>query len=737
MNPRGISAERRASSCKGSLEYPSVPDVAQTISKDTSFARSIACPEPTSKIKMGPLLIIPFYRNPGLVTQISDSLLGARQEISALGSEVLFINDSPDDVELSRTLSQNRDRLAAAGLQVQIETNNANFGFIRSCNKGLAQSVQQRRHALILNSDTFVFPGFLSEMLAALDLDPMIGFVCPRSNNATICTFPHEAEKLCPPPNPDSAHELYLKHAAELPRFSYIPTGVGYCMLIRWQILENFGLLDVVYGKGYCEENDLTFRAGRCGYRSVLANRAFVWHQGEQSFSSTQCPKQVAEATNNVLLKSRYPEYQDHLDRYYSSPAYQFEKLLSKLPRNEQDELDIIFDFSSFGPYHNGTFEAGKRFLKVVLDSAPTRARFFVLMHGPAHKFHELDKLERVRRIDITVEQTATVWVRFGQYFEWEAMQRAVRRAPILVNFFLDTIAHDCTSLSTGFDPQIWSLMSLYHDIILTNSEFTKAQLESRFPLGPNVKAITCLHSTCPADYINQASSQKDIQPTPGSVLIVGNHFPHKSIETTTRHLESALAPGRIHVFGLAGIEGSKARFTASGALTDEEAFDIYRNSEVIVFPSHYEGFGFPLMNAIAAGRPIIVRNQPVYREILAALSPVPHVYFYDTEPELVRILQSTDFSQLPPLSVEGAVDWTHSSRIFWQALQDKLASIDIEHIKTRLTVYGGLPGRPPARPPLPPKLGLVKGAIEKLRQVNRKRVDDRRQRRKAKSEST
>lgn len=686
---------------------------------------------------MGPLLIIPFYKNPGLVTQISDSLLGARQEISETGSEVLFINDSPDDVELARTLSQNRDRLVAAGLQVQIETNNANLGFIRSCNKGLTRSVQQRRHALLLNSDTYVFPGFLRELIAALDLDPMIGFVCPRSNNATICTFPHEAEKLSPPPTPTAARELYLKHASDLPRFSYIPTGVGYCMLIRWQILENFGLLDVVYGKGYCEENDLTFRAGRCGYRSVLANRAFVWHQGEQSFSTTQCSKQVAEASNNALLKARYPEYQNHLDRYYSSPAYQFEKLLSKLPRNEQDGLDIIFDLSSFGPYHNGTFEAGKRFLKVVLDSAPSHVRFFVLMHGPAHKFHELDKLERIRRIDISVEQTATVWVRFGQYFEWESIQRAVRRAPILVNFFLDTIAHDCTSLSTGFDPQIWTMMSLYHDIILTNSEFTRTQLEARFPLGPNVKAITCLHSTCPADYLNQVPSHSDIQPTPGSVLVVGNHFPHKSIEATTRHLESALDPSRIHVFGLAGIDGSAARFTASGALTDEEIFDIYRKSEVIVFPSHYEGFGFPLMNAIAAGRPIIVRNLPVYREILASLSPEPDVYFFDTEPELVRILQSTDFSKLTPKSVEGNVNWTHSSAIFWQALHEKLSAVDSEHIRNRLTVYGAMPGRPPVSTAPPPKFGLIKGAIEKLRQANRKRVDDRRQRRKAKSETT
>lgn len=683
----------------------------------------------------GPIFIVPFYKNPGLVTQLSDSLLACCEEIRGNGASVLFINDSPEDAELASTLIANHERLTRAGLVVQIETNSANLGFIRSCNSGLTKSVTQRRHALLLNSDTYVFPGFLNEMIAALDHDPMIGFVCPRSNNATICTFPHDADHLDAPPH--QAHDLYLKHAERLPRFSYTPTGVGFCMLIKWQILENFGLLDTVYGKGYCEENDLIFRAGRCGYRSALANKAFVWHQGEQSFSATKKPKQIAELNNNITLRTRYPEYQPHLDRYLSSPAYQYEKLISQIPQSDQDGISVVFDFSNFGAYHNGTFEAGKRFLRAVIDNAPDHAQFFLLMSATAHTFHGLDKLGKTRRIDLSSEKTATVWVKFGQYFEWETMQRAVRRSPILVNFFLDTIAHDCSGLSTGFDSQIWSMTSLYHDIILTNSDFTKNQLSARFPIGPKVKMITCLHSTCPSDYRLQTKSEVDTHPARGSILIVGNHFPHKSIATTTKHLESALGSSRIHVFGLDSIRGSSARFTPSGSLTDEETFEIYRNSEVVVFPSHYEGFGFPIMNAIAAGRPIIVRDQPVFREILASISPAQNVYFYETEPELVKILQSIDFSEIKAAQHTSSLNWSHSSTIFWNALKEKLNAIDNDHIRDRLTLYASLPGRQPAELSQPAKHGLLRNTINKIRQLNKKRLAYRRMRRNSRADVT
>ena len=50
--------------------------------------------------------------------------------------------------------------------------------------------------------------------------------------------------------------------------------------------------------------------------------------------------------------------------------------------------------------------------------------------------------------------------------------------------------------------------------------------------------------------------------------------------------------------------------------LTDIEVRCIYNLCQLFVFPSLYEGFGIPILEAMAAKRPIVLSNIPVFREI-------------------------------------------------------------------------------------------------------------------------
>lgn len=54
-------------------------------------------------------------------------------------------------------------------------------------------------------------------------------------------------------------------------------------------------------------------------------------------------------------------------------------------------------------------------------------------------------------------------------------------------------------------------------------------------------------------------------------------------------------------------IRDSRIRFT--GYVTDEELKSWYRNAIALVFPSYYEGFGYPLVEAMAQGCPIVCSN--------------------------------------------------------------------------------------------------------------------------------
>ena len=48
-----------------------------------------------------------------------------------------------------------------------------------------------------------------------------------------------------------------------------IPVGVGFCMLVPVAIVHEVGLLDPIFGRGYCEEVDWCLRAKEFGYRNV------------------------------------------------------------------------------------------------------------------------------------------------------------------------------------------------------------------------------------------------------------------------------------------------------------------------------------------------------------------------------------------------------------------------------------------------------------------------------------
>ncbi|WP_309611040.1 glycosyltransferase family 1 protein [Sphingomonas sp.] len=51
--------------------------------------------------------------------------------------------------------------------------------------------------------------------------------------------------------------------------------------------------------------------------------------------------------------------------------------------------------------------------------------------------------------------------------------------------------------------------------------------------------------------------------------------------------------------------------------VADDELRLIYRNARLVLFPSTYEGFGIPVLEAMAAGRPLVVSDLPVFRELI------------------------------------------------------------------------------------------------------------------------
>lgn len=603
-------------------------------------------------------VVAPFYCNEQLVAPFMRGLRSVAGELVQARASVWLYNDSPDHEGLRAALAEAVAE-GIPGVPMQVLANEENLGFIGTCNRAFDRAIEDDADVLLLNSDTEVTPGAIAEIVAVSSLDAMIGFVCPRSNNATLATLPHSIEHA--EISAEKARELFLPIARRLPRLSFIPTAVGFALWIRGTLLAEFGRFDTVYGKGYNEENDLIMRANRAGYRAVLANHAFIWHQGEQSFSTTNQQRSEREQINAGILRERYPEYDPLIYRYFTSPEYRAERLLETLDPVE-GKRTIAFDFSSFGPFHNGTFESGVKLLAAAQRAWPEDTRIGVFISAQAWEFHGLDSLPGLVRFDPGDHRNkVAAVVRIGQPYQQETLLNLFECAPVVGIFMLDTISTDCGYLSLDFDEGIWRFAFENMSVLFTNSHFTLDRIRMRYPIGASTLQQVSQHSLDPADYATHEPTGSD-----GShILVIGNHYTHKFVRSTTDALAAALPDQKIVSIGYPDVPELPANVQTfkAGNIDDETFRSFYRDARVVVFPSHYEGFGFPVLHSLAHHRPVFVRDSGLNRELAERIVGSANIHSYQTTRELVRSLQTA----MPAWSDErraGEVDGWHRSAL-------------------------------------------------------------------------
>jgi GT2 family glycosyltransferase len=639
----------------------------------------------------GVLIALPFYKNERLVASAVTALIACAADLAAIDGEVVFYNDSPDYAPLGEALAAILPA-ALTAFRCRIETNTCNIGFVKTMNKAVAEAVERRLNLLLLNSDTVVEPGAFTEMVRVAALDHMIGFVNPRSNNATLATLPLHGSA-----DPASARAAYRALAAMLPPVSYVPTGVGFCLLIRWNVLAEFGGFDEIFGHGYNEENDLVMRAGRCGYRAALANHAFVWHEGEESFASADIARDSWERANRAILDQRYPEYGGYTAAHYHAPETIAEQLLAALVPDEAGRIDLAFDFSSFRAAHNGTFQAGRQLLQVAAEVWGGQANLFVLCSEEVYAFHDYAALG-VPRADPHGGRRFAAIFRVGQPYDWNVLQRLLVSAPVLGVYMLDTISIDCPQLASPLLYNIWQFTLDHTDLIVTQSSQTSRQFNNRFVISPVPLQEVSLHSLDLADY--RLPVPEDMPPreagAPPRLLVLGNHFHHKYLSPTANALAAAFADRQIVALGAPkpGRQAdplaippliSAANLTGMpvGDLSDADMGGIYQAADAVIFPSFAEGFGFPVLNALAAERPVFVRRLPVFEELWTQLGRTPNIHFYQTTHELIGLLQTIPgWLELTPPAGSGA---QRSAREIKAALDRALGQASYQRIVQRI----------------------------------------------------
>lgn len=66
---------------------------------------------------------------------------------------------------------------------------------------------------------------------------------------------------------------------------------------------------------------------------------------------------------------------------------------------------------------------------------------------------------------------------------------------------------------------------------------------------------------------------------------------------------------GKIDALQKAALKASHVDYHELGRISDEELLEAYHRCDMVVFASHYEGFGLPILEAQAIGRPVVTSN--------------------------------------------------------------------------------------------------------------------------------
>jgi GT2 family glycosyltransferase/glycosyltransferase involved in cell wall biosynthesis len=253
-------------------------------------------------------VVIPVYRDLAATRGCLTSVL----RTIGRGDVIVVVNDASPEADLVAYVRA----LADQGLLTLLPANpgdpGRNLGFPAAANAGLAAA--DGRDAVLLNSDTIVFPGWLGALRAAAHTHADIGTATPLSNDATIFSYP-DPTKPAPAPTPQEGARLArLAARANGTETIDVPTAHGFCMFIRADCLHRTGLFrGGLFAQGYGEENDFCERARALGFRHVAVPGVYVAHQGGASFGAA---KVHLLRRNLAVLQELHPTDFDRVEAF-------------------------------------------------------------------------------------------------------------------------------------------------------------------------------------------------------------------------------------------------------------------------------------------------------------------------------------------------------------------------------------------------------------------------------------
>lgn len=175
--------------------------------------------------------------------------------------------------------------------------NDENRGFPAGCNQGI-QLADRDSDIFLLNNDTIVMPNSIYCLRMGLYENEQIGMTGSVTNYASNDQMINQSYdtlegyiEYC------AAHNVYSTENHEM-RIKL----VGFAVMLKRKVVDEVGMLDEAFGLGHYEDDDLSVRCLKAGYRIVLCKDSFIYHYGNRSFCKRK--QDDAQAHHEGIVKN-------------------------------------------------------------------------------------------------------------------------------------------------------------------------------------------------------------------------------------------------------------------------------------------------------------------------------------------------------------------------------------------------------------------------------------------------
>jgi glycosyltransferase involved in cell wall biosynthesis len=224
-------------------------------------------------------------------------------------------------------------------------------------------------------------------------------------------------------------------------------------------------------------------------------------------------------------------------------------------------------------------------------------------------------------------------------------------------------------------------LVVRFADMIITPTESVKREVCQRFKVKPG--KVTAIHSAArdsfkPMPFAQTAEVRKRLRVEDDFLLFVGTLEPRKNLLTLLKAFEqingqTAHRPQLViaggegwlmdEMFSFIRKSGISERLCFTGYLSDEELRGLYSACRVFLYPSVYEGFGLPPLEAMACGAPVIAGRIPSLLEVLGSSARfVDPLNVNELARTIVELLEDENQRQML-----GAAGLEHAREFSWE----------------------------------------------------------------------